>query len=1008
METAITNVEKSCITKKKPQIVFVIGPSGSGIKNQIKVVSNEFKYSTINLDEIIDKECEINETLKSFKEQQQEIPKENLIKILVKYIIECPCRNIIIKGFPQNLEQALYFEQNVLPIKLIIKFNATCETCYKRLIDNGCEIKPEEYEQCYNKNSENIKEIYDFYSAYGITREVDANLTVTEVNIQFKQHFYPIVYSIIGKRYSGKTTLSKVLNAKTGITLCDFNAFKNTPDNKGEEEKVVIDKFIKTLRTLEETRILIEDFPQNQEQYSYFINNCKKFEKIYYLNADNTNCLKRVNKIDIKDPNYTDCSTLDNMLTDFDRKKPFIDYLKKNTTMLEIDVNNHQILTEDLLIGKIQPYTSYVEIDAEDTVKEDFFKKLKENYQFFEINLPDIIENGKKRKILPEDADINSLPIDCKIQLIKPLLFREKCERVILNTFPLTMEELCEFEKNLCKINKYIEVTESKLLTNIIKTQNSMIVYFYNLNKLTVLNPKELTDYKIEESLDLTKDINIIYGMPMSGKTTMAKHLVDKYGFTLLDFKDLIEQVKKTKIDPENPDAEPEITYNDLLNFLKTYVEKIPKNKRILVENFFIPNAPETPFLIDTYEKALEIVKVFGKFRNLYEIECDEKTLTNRYKVKEGITEEISEDQKAAFTSTLEKPKQLLEDLKGLSSNVIKMNCDEIDSKSKACFDYNNQNNFIVVKHEYDIIIEKTLELFAAKNRLLYINVPKLIYCHFYLNDEYSKKLEANYGKKKFKVEIKDPNNFDELVFYKYNPLNFEKNIVNEVIINYVTQAYKNIESTGNYILLTGYLNYDLVEIENEPYNLPLLELKNVMELGDLNALIQVTRNEIKQIEDEEAVQLVIEKPKKKEKKEGEEGEEGEEEEQQDEPEEENPDAPKFKPEEYKWTSYDGVPRNYVQILKRLKNMPIKVVNIEEFNDKVREEIIKAIAEHLDNYVDRSENGYNGIIKIIKLAKDSCVPNENVDDVNATSELIEKRREIEGSAKKGKGIQEIL
>ena len=63
---------------------------------------------------------------------------------------------------------------------------------------------------------------------------------------------------------------------------------------------------------------------------------------------------------------------------------------------------------------------------------------LKENYNCFEISLPNIIENGKKRKILPEDADINSLPIDCKIELIKPLLFREKCNRVILNTFPLT------------------------------------------------------------------------------------------------------------------------------------------------------------------------------------------------------------------------------------------------------------------------------------------------------------------------------------------------------------------------------------------------------------------------------------------------------------------------------------------------------------------------------------------------------------------------------------------
>ena len=94
----------------------------------------------------------------------------------------------------------------------------------------------------------------------------------------------------------------------------------------------------------------------------------------------------------------------------------------------------------------------------------------------------------------------------------------------------------------------------------------------------------------------------------------------------------------------------------------------------------------------------------------------------------------------------------------------------------------------------------------------------------------------------------------------------------------------------------------------------------------------------------------------------------------------ENPDASKFKPEEYKWTSYDGISRNYVQILEHLKNITIKVVNIEELNDKVSEEIIKAIAEHFDNYVDRCENGYNGIIKIIKLAADSCISNENVDD----------------------------
>ena len=997
MDSTLTEEEISCIKQKKPRIIFVIGQSGSGITLQMEKVSKEFKYSTINLVDLFNKECENNEVLKLAKEQELDIKKELLTKILVKGIIECPNKNIIIKGFPKKLEQALYFEQNVLPIKLLIYFNVTLETCVKRLTEKNKETPLEELEKNYNECDEKLKEIIDFYSPYGIIREIDANLSLDEVNTLFKQNFYPIIYSIIGKRYSGKTTLSKVLNAKTGISLCDFNEFKNLYEEI--DSKVILDNFIQKLRENEEIRILIEDFPQNQEQYSYFVNNCKNFEKIYFLNADTATCLERLNDIDINDKNYTDCSTLDKMLTEFDRKQSFIDFLKKNAKILEINVNNHQILIEDLIIKEIQPYAAFIKIDAEPKLKDELFPRLKENYNCFEINLPNIIENGKKRKILPEDANIDSLSIDCKIQLIKPLLFREKCERVILNTFPLTMEELCEFEKNLCKINKFIDVTESHLLTHIIKDQNSMYVYFYNSNKFTILNPSEMTDYKIEETLDLTRDINIVYGMPMSGKTVIAKHLLEKYGFTSLDFKDLIEQVKKKKIDPENPDAEPEVSYEDLLNELKIYLDELPKNKRILLDNFYIPNAGETPFLIDTYEKAFEVIKTIGNFRNLYEIVCDEKFLVNRYKNKEGITEELNEDQRSAFVDSLEKPRKLLDDIKACSSNIIKINCEEPELKSLAYFDFYFQKNFILVKHEYDIIIEKTLELFSAKNRLLYINIPKLIYSHFYKNNDFSKKLEGAYGKQKFKVDIKNPNDFDEVVFYKYNPINFEKNLINEMILNYVYECYKNIEYTGNYIILSGYLNYDLVENVNEPYNLPLLELQKVMQLGDLTALIQITRKDIKQIEDEEPIQLVIEKPKKVVKKEGEEGEE----QPPEEPEEENPDAPKFKPEDYKWTNYDGIPRNYVQILKRLKNMPIKVVNIEENNETVREELIKGLAYHLDNFINREESKYNGVIEIIKIDPKKPVPEEKIEEVYATSELVEKKREAEGSGNTGAG-----
>ena len=135
----------------------------------------------------------------------------------------------------------------------------------------------------------------------------------------------------------------------------------------------------------------------------------------------------------------------------------------------------------------------------------------------------------------------------------------------------------------------------------------------------------------------MTKYINIVYGLPQSGKTTIAKHLKDKYNFELLDFKELTEKVKKTKIDPENPDAEPEINFQDLTQGLKKYLDELPLKKKIVIDNIFIPGGPDG-FLIDTYEKAVEVLNIIGNFRNLYELDVPEKDLLNIYKAKEGIT----------------------------------------------------------------------------------------------------------------------------------------------------------------------------------------------------------------------------------------------------------------------------------------------------------------------------------------------------------------------------------
>ena len=994
MSTNIDTEKLVTFKSKNLRLIFCIGFQGSGIEPQVEKACNVFKYYKISTNESIKKEIELNtelgQKLKEFSDKGEQYPKDILSNLILDKCLECENnKTILISGFPNNLEEAQFFEQNICNIELILKFTATKETCLRNLNEiPGAKINEEEFGKKYDETMNNFNAITEFYSIYSIIREIDCNQSIDNINSLLRQNLYPIIYSIIGKRYSGKTTLSKILKEKTNIEIIDFNEFliKNLPNKKKQiisekENELIVNKLILKLRQMRNIRVLIEDFPQNKEQYIYFCNNCKKFQKIYYLEADNSTCLGRQNRLNYEDPNYIDSSKLSELLHEFEQKKVFYDFLKSNAKVEEVNVNNHLILTIKQLMKQIQPYIAFIDFDEENLPKKDeLFQKLISQYKFYLLDIDKIIQNAKIRKLINENAE---LTLDEKINLIRPIIFREECDKIILNNFPNDLNESQAFENKLCSINKYIIVTSQKNMLSF-KPDNLMWVEFYNSNIVTLLNPNELTDFKLEETLDMINDISIVYGPPQSGKSTIVKHLKEKYNFELLDFKDMIEQVKKTKIDPENPDAEPEIAFPDLVSYLKNYLAN-PKNikgKKIIIDNILIQGGAD-PFLIDTYEKAKELVDIFGNFKNLYEICLEENNLLNKYKAKEGINEEMTEEQKAAYDETMEKPKKLLEDIKLKSANIIQIDCNESEIKSIQKFDAKYGINLILIKHDYELNIEKNLELFAAKNKILYINVPKLIYKHFYNNDTYAKKLESTYGRKPLKSDIKNSEDWDENIYYKYNPIKFEPNLVNEIILNYISKNSKLIEDSGNFVILTGYLNNDLLNNSEEPFNLPLNELRKTMELGEITSLIQLTKKGIQENEEEKPEQLIIEKPKKKIEVDplDVDGPPGGEEEKQEEvpPEEENPEGvPKFKPENFAWTNYDGKPRNYVQILKRLKNFD---VNMKEFNEQNEygKEVESAIGEHIEKYMKKEENKYKGIISVIKIsskidkANETCV-----------------------------------
>ena len=375
---------------KDYHLVFCVGPPGCGKKPQMEAIASEFRFSKLILSEIIQKEISSKSKLgllaEEFLSKNEPLNAKILTAILVRGIIECPKEYILIVGFPEKLEHAQYFEQNILNINLILKFNCPEEVCYRRLKEeSNLEFNKtkEEYAQIYANMQSDLKELYDFYNPYSVIREIDTNKTIPEMNTIIKQNLYPLIFCIIGKRYSGKTTLSKVINEKSKVKILDFGKFLEEPDiiKRKNENEFVVSKLILKLRSIQRYKILIEDFPQNKEQYTYFVNNCKPITKIYYLKAENSSCLERANKIPMEDPNYTNCSLLDKMLSEFDEKAPFIEFLKKNTNLEEIDVNNHINLTKERMLKQIQPYCVFFNNEMDEEAKNELFNKLKNNYK---------------------------------------------------------------------------------------------------------------------------------------------------------------------------------------------------------------------------------------------------------------------------------------------------------------------------------------------------------------------------------------------------------------------------------------------------------------------------------------------------------------------------------------------------------------------------------------------------------------------------------------------------
>ena len=96
-------------------------------------------------------------------------------------------------------------------------------------------------------------------------------------------------------------------------------------------------------------------------------------------------------------------------------------------------------------------------------------------------------------------------------------------------------------------------------------------------------------------------------------------------------------------------------------------------------------------------------------------------------------------------------------------------------------------------------------------------------------------RLENCYSKKN--LDIADFEDFERRIYKTYNPLHFQESVVNDLILNYINENSKENEDNDNVVILSGYLNYDMLPQEEVPFNLPIYEVKKLLNLGNYNQI---------------------------------------------------------------------------------------------------------------------------------------------------------------------------
>lgn len=120
-------------------IIWVLGPPGSGVNQQIEKIVDEFHFTHLHVGNVLREEVSegtlLSKNIKEYLAIRAPVPEEMVIRIIhdrMKKALSYT-KGFIIQAYPKTVDQGEEFEKYIAPVDLVINFKCSFENAFPRI-----------------------------------------------------------------------------------------------------------------------------------------------------------------------------------------------------------------------------------------------------------------------------------------------------------------------------------------------------------------------------------------------------------------------------------------------------------------------------------------------------------------------------------------------------------------------------------------------------------------------------------------------------------------------------------------------------------------------------------------------------------------------------------------------------------------------------------------------------------------------------------------------------------